>query len=141
MILLGTMARLAFADDEAGLQRTRCGFKPASVQMRPTLDGLMPISAAIEARLQCVAFRGVSLAVLVNTLRFTVAGNGFLPDGRPVRWVRFVRRAVVDERQHSALQRLRPPDWWFARHLANSARNQPHRGVRVRLGRLLVSEP
>src|SRR5689334_23707992 len=37
--------------------------------MRPTLDGLIPIAAAIKALLQCVAFAGVSLAVLVSTLR------------------------------------------------------------------------
>jgi hypothetical protein len=28
---------------------TRCGFKPASAQMRPTLDGLMPIASRPQA--------------------------------------------------------------------------------------------
>ena len=63
-------------------RRTRCGFKPASAQMRPTLDGLIPISAAIDALLQCVAFAGVPLAVLVRTLCLIAAGKGFLPGGR-----------------------------------------------------------
>src|SRR5215831_13539859 len=39
-------------------RRTRCGFKPTSAQIRPTLEGLMPITAAIELRLQCVALGG-----------------------------------------------------------------------------------
>src|SRR5215467_4148100 len=63
-------------------RRTRCGFKPASAQIRPTLEGLMPIAAAIESRLQCVALGGNSLAVLDRTLHFIVAGSGFLPGGR-----------------------------------------------------------
>jgi hypothetical protein len=52
-------------------RRTRCGFKPASAQIRPTLEGLIPITAAIELRLQCVVFGGNPLAVLDRTLRFT----------------------------------------------------------------------
>ena len=50
--------------------------------MRPTLDGLMPVSAAIEARLQCVAFAGVSFAVLASTISLTFRDRGFLPLGR-----------------------------------------------------------
>jgi hypothetical protein len=50
--------------------------------MRPTLDGLMPISAAIEALLQCVAFAGVSFAVFASTLSLTFRDKGFLPLGR-----------------------------------------------------------
>ena len=49
--------------------------------MRPTLDGLMPVSAAIEARLQCVAFAGV-FAVLASTISLTFRDRGFLPLGR-----------------------------------------------------------
>jgi hypothetical protein len=63
-------------------RRTRCGFKPASAQIRPTLEGLIPISAAIELRLQCVALGGNSLAVLDRTLCFTAGDSGFLPGGR-----------------------------------------------------------
>ena len=61
---------------------TRCGFKPASAQMRPTLDGLMPISAAIVVRLQCVAFIGVSFTVFASTLSLIFCERGFLPLGR-----------------------------------------------------------
>ena len=61
---------------------TRCGFKPAAAQMRPTLEGLMPIAAAIVARLQWVAWAGVAWAVLVSTASFTASVSGGLRDGR-----------------------------------------------------------
>ena len=50
--------------------------------MRCTLVWLMPTAFAIVRTLQCVAFGGVSLAVLASTLRFTAADSGFLPGGR-----------------------------------------------------------
>ena len=61
---------------------TRCGLRPASRQMRPTLEALMPIALAIADRLQCVAFAGVSVAVLVSTLRFVASLSGGLRLGR-----------------------------------------------------------
>jgi hypothetical protein len=42
----------------------------------------MPISAAIEARLQCVAFAGIAFAVFASTLSLTFRDKGFLPPGR-----------------------------------------------------------
>jgi hypothetical protein len=45
----------------------KLGFKPASAQ--PTLDWLILIAAAIEARLQCVTFADVALAVFASTLK------------------------------------------------------------------------
>jgi hypothetical protein len=45
-------------------------------QMRPTLDGLIPISAAIVARLQYVAWVGLALAVFVSTASFTASASG-----------------------------------------------------------------
>ena len=42
----------------------RCGFKPCACQMRRTLAALMPMTAAIERVLQCVALGGVCRVVL-----------------------------------------------------------------------------
>ena len=55
--------------------RVRCGFKPASAHMRPTLDGEMPMASAIRARLQCVALGGTSCTVLVMTYSLVSIGN------------------------------------------------------------------
>ena len=60
----------------------RCGFKPASRQMRCTLVWLMPIALAIVRTLQCVASGGVSLAVLASTLAFRSGASGLRPGGR-----------------------------------------------------------
>lgn len=49
--------------------RVRCGFRPASAQIRPALDGEIFMAAAIVERLQCVAFGGFSLTVLAITAR------------------------------------------------------------------------
>ena len=62
--------------------RVKCGFKPASAQMRCTLVWLMPISLAMARTLQCVALAGVSFAVFVSTFSFTSAVSGFLRAGR-----------------------------------------------------------
>ena len=62
--------------------RVKCGFKPASAQMRCTLVWLMPISLAMVRTLQCVPLVGISFAVFVNTLSFTSAARGFLREGR-----------------------------------------------------------
>ena len=58
----------------------RCGFTPASAHMRPTLDGEMPTSSAISARLQWVALGGVSCTVLA--ISFVSKGNGGTLEGR-----------------------------------------------------------
>ena len=60
----------------------RCGFKPASAHMRPTLDGEMPMASAISARLQCVALGGVSCTVLAITFGLVSMGSGGTREGR-----------------------------------------------------------
>ena len=58
-----------------------CGLRPASAQMRPTLDGEMPMASAIRARLQWVALRGVSCTVLVITFSLVSMGSGGTREG------------------------------------------------------------
>ena len=62
--------------------RVMCGLRPASAQMRPTLEGDMPTASAISARLQCVAFGGVSCTVFVITFSRVSRGSGGTRDGR-----------------------------------------------------------
>ena len=62
--------------------RVRCGLRPASAQIRPTLDGEMPTASAIAERLQWVALSGVSCTVIVITLRRVSWGKGGTRDGR-----------------------------------------------------------
>lgn len=54
---------------------TSAKYSAEVAQMRPTLEGEMPISAAIVARLQWVAFAGISVTVFASTFCFTAAGN------------------------------------------------------------------
>lgn len=62
--------------------RVRCGFSPASAQIRPTLDGEMPTASAIAERLQCVALGGVSCTVFAITFSRISRGSGGTRDGR-----------------------------------------------------------
>jgi hypothetical protein len=50
--------------------------------MRCPLVWLIPDTLAIDRSLSCVAFGGISPAVLDSTLRVTAADSGFLPGGR-----------------------------------------------------------
>jgi hypothetical protein len=45
----------------------RCGCSPKSRQIRPIVERLNPVRAAIDARDQCVALRGVSSSVATIT--------------------------------------------------------------------------
>lgn len=50
--------------------------------MRPTLDGGMPMVAAINARLQCVELGGVSCTVLAIACILVSTGTGGTREGR-----------------------------------------------------------
>ena len=56
--------------------------QPASAEMRPTLDGEMPIASAIRDRLPCMALGGASRTVFVITLRRVARGSGGTREGR-----------------------------------------------------------
>lgn len=59
----------------------RWGLRPASAQIRPTLDGEMPTASAISERLQWVALGGLSCTVLAITLSRVPRGKGGTRDG------------------------------------------------------------
>ena len=60
---------------------SKCGFNPALAQMRPTLDGEMPMASAFRARLPWVALGGVSCTVLVMTFGLVSVASGGTREG------------------------------------------------------------
>ena len=61
---------------------TRCGFSPNARQIRPTVDFDSPVSAAIEARDQWVASRGVLSKVSTTTCSTSSSVTERGPPGR-----------------------------------------------------------
>jgi len=115
--------------------RVKCGFKPASAQMRCTLVWLMPISLAIVRALQCVALAGVSFSKRKRItrplrLRGGVASRESASHERPRReWIEIPVPAIVSAKTFDLA----------AERLESNKRHAPRRTVEPSVVQGLVS--